>query len=93
MELSSKIVNSRRTARHEEKSYLKVEKKKKVIGLVDLSERLIEEIEKRIGRVSTNSPTNKAMEAMKEIYKSLFTSWMMSEVKPKEFNPLTLDKF
>ena len=90
---SSKIVNSRRIVRHVEKNYQKIEEKKKVIDLEELSKRFIKEVDQRIGRFSANSPTDKAMETMKGISKSPFTSWIVREVKPKEFGPSTLDKF
>ena len=50
---------------------------RKKIGLAKLSEILIEEATKRIGRVSTNSLMDKDMEAMRGISKSPFASWIM----------------
>ena len=40
-----------------------------------------------------DSPMDKAMEEMREISKSPFASWIIREVKPKEFNPPILDNF
>ena len=36
---------------------------------------------------------DKATKAMREISKSPFASWIIQEMKPKEFNPPVLDKF
>ena len=60
-----------------EKNYPKTEEKKKAIGSKELRERDIEEATKRIGRFSTNSSMDKALEAMKGISKSPFTSWII----------------
>ena len=64
-----------------------------MIGSAELSKRLIEEVAKRIEIVSTNSQMDKATKLMKGIFKSPFALWIMQEVKPKEFNPLALEKF
>ena len=93
MESSSKNVNSRKTLRYVEKNYQRQKEEKKVISSKDLSKRLIEEVAKRIGRFSTNNSIDKALEAIRGISKSPFTSWIIQEVKPKEFNPPILDKF
>ena len=36
---------------------------------------------------------DQAIAAMKRITKSPYTNWILKEVKPKDFNPLMLDKF
>ena len=51
-----------------EKNYLKTVEKKKTNSLGELSERLIKEVAKRIGRVSANNPIDKATEAMRGIF-------------------------
>ena len=76
-----------------EKNYPKTEEKKKAIGSKELREIDIEEATKRIGRFSTNSLTNKALEAMKGLSKSLFTLWIIQKFKSKEFSPPTLETF
>ena len=54
---------------------------------------MIEEVVRRVGRVSTGSPMDKAEEAMRGISKSPFAQWIVIEVKPKRFNPPMLEKF
>ena len=76
-----------------EKSNLKTEERWKTFRSEELSERIIEEVVKRIKRVPTNSLTDKALEVMRGISKSPFALWIVQEVKPKEFNPSALEKF
>ena len=64
-----------------------------MFGSNELSERLIEEVAKRIERASSNSLMEKALEAMRGISKFPFTSWIIQEVKPREFNPPILENF
>ena len=90
---SSRTISSRKIVRHPEKSNLKEEGKKKPMNLAELSKRFIKEVGRRIGRVSTNSPMDKALEAMRRILKSPFAPCKMKEVKPKRFSPPVLDKF
>ena len=54
---------------------------------------MIEEVVRRIGRVSIGSSIDKAEKAMRGISKSTFAQWIMREVKPKGFNPPMLEKF
>ena len=54
----------------------------------ELSERLIKDVAKRIGKAPTDSLTEKALEAMRGISKSSFTLWIV-----QEFNPPILEKF
>ena len=54
---------------------------------MELNEKLIEEVAKRIGRFSTNNPKDKAEEAMRGNSKSLFALWIIREVKPRNLNP------
>ena len=64
-ESCSRIVNSKKTKRRPEKSFQKIERKKKVVNSGELSERLIEEVAKRIGRGLTYSLADRALKAMK----------------------------
>ena len=93
---SSKTINSsRRTSRQEEKSNYKRKEKEaeKAIKPIELNEKMIEEVVRRIGKIPTGSPMDKAEEAMRGISKSPFAQWIVREVKPKSLNPPMLEKF
>ena len=93
---SSKTINSnRKTNRHEERnnSKRKEKEKEKAINLMELNEKMIEEVIQRVGKIPMNSPMNKAEEAMRGISTSLFAQWIVRKVKLKSFNPPMLEKF
>ncbi len=46
-----------------------------------------------MGRIPTGSPIDKAEEAMRGISKSPFAQWIVTEIKPRSFNPPMLEKF
>ena len=60
---------------------------------MELNEKIVEEVVRRVGRISTNSPMDKEEEAMKGILRSPFVQWIMKDVKPRNFNPPILEKF
>lgn len=91
--LSSRTINSGRTVQHVERDNARGKEKEKEINLMKLNEKLIKEVVKIIRRFSTNSPMDKAEEAMKGISISPFPQWIIKEVKPRNFNPLKLEKF
>ena len=93
---SSKTVSSSKKAnRHEEMNNSKrnEKEKEKAVNLMELKKKIIEEVVRRVGRVLTNSPMDKAEKAMRGISKSSVAQWIMKEVKPKNFNPPMLEKF
>ena len=68
--MSSKTVNSsKKTSRHEERnnSKRKEKEKEKVISLMELNEKMIEEVVRRVGRIPTNSPMDKVEEAIRAL--------------------------
>ena len=60
--------------------------------MLELNEKIIKEVVRRVGRILTNSLMDKAEEAMKGISKSPFAQWIMKEVKPRNFNLPMLEK-
>ena len=59
---------------------------------MELNEKIIEEVVRRVGKIPMNNPMDKAEEVMKGISKPPFTQWIMKEVKPKNFNSPLLEK-
>ena len=51
--------------------------KEKVENLIELNETIIEEVVRRVERISTNSPMDKIEEAMRGISKSPFAQWIV----------------
>ena len=93
---SSKTVNSSKKAnRYEDmnNSKKKEKEKEKAVNLMELNEKIIEEVVRRVGKIPTNKPMDKAKKAMRGISKSPFTQWIVKEVKLKNFNPPMLEKF
>ena len=86
VQLSSRNFSGKRTLRKTKKHHLKIEEKRNMFGSEELSERLIEEVAKRIGRAPTNTPIDKALEAMREISKLPFTSWIIQNSSPENSN-------
>ena len=94
MESSSRMVHTRKTSHHLGTNALREgNEKKKIANNEELSERLIEEVARRIGGARINSPIDQTVETMRGISKSSFASWIAQEVKPKKFSPLILDMF
>ena len=61
--------------------------------MLELHEKIIEEVFRRVGRISMSSPMDKVEEAMRGISRSPFSQWIMKEVKPRNLSPSMLEKF
>ena len=61
--------------------------------MIELNEKMIEEVVRRVGKILTGNLMDKAKEAMRGISRSPFTQWIMKEVKLKRFNTPMLEKF
>ena len=75
------------------KNNSKRKEKEKTISLMELNEKMIEEVIRRLERIPTGNPMDKAEEAIRGISKLSFAQWIVREVKPKSFNPPILEKF
>ena len=66
------VNNNRKTSQHKERNNSKRKEKEKeiVINLIELNEKMIKEVVRRVGRIPTNSPMDKAKKAMRGISKS-----------------------